>query len=403
MRLSIKVLVVEDSEAKISTITKEILSLGVTEANIIVARSGVDARRALKEHVGSLSLMLLDLALPNRAGDIPSAAIGLELLKQILEDGEYSAPDTIVGTTADLETLSKYEQDFKSYTTQIFLVSPESVEWKFSLGKIVQRIKRSLDAPREFKIDVCFITALRHPELDGVQQLPIEWSPEQSLGNGVLFQEGTASINGQVRTFVCAHSTQMGMVAATFMCSALIERFAPRLLIMTGICGGLPGTKLGDLVVANRSWDWQSGKWLHNSTFEAGPDQKEGSSILIGLAQRVEGYINDFWRAAEHRPEKAPALKVGPMVSGSAVVEDKSKHITFLHQHRKAVAVDMECFGVYFSARMALTPQPRAICIKAVSDLADRHKQDNYQMYCSKLSAGAAFEIVKMFFTERTS
>lgn len=398
--MTVKVLVVEDSEAKVNTLSKELFALGVLEPNVIIARSAVDARRALKEHVGTLSLMLLDLALPNRPGDLPSPAIGLELLKQILEDGEYSAPDNIVGTTADYETLAEYERDFKAYTTQIFLVSPESVEWKFSLAKIIQRINRSIDAPREHKVDVCFVTALRHPELAAIQQLPIAWSPEQSLENGVLFQEGTAEINGQTKTFVCAHLTQMGLVAAAFICSSLIERFAPRLLIMTGICGGLPSTKLGDVVVANRSWDWQSGKWLHDSSFESAPDQKEASSVLTGLAHRTEEFILNFWRGQDNRPTTAPSLKVGPMVSGSAVVEDKSKHITFLHQHRKAVAVDMECFGVYFAARMALPPQPLALCIKAVSDLADRHKQDNYQVYCSQISAGAAFEVVKMHFSK---
>ena len=398
--MSFKVLISEDSDSKITTIKSELIHLGTDEGNIIVAKSGADTRRALKEHAGTLDLMLLDLALPNRAGDMPTPTIGLELLKQILEDGEYVAPKNIVGTTADLETLSTFESEFKSYTTQILLISPGEQEWKFSLSKLIQRIKRAIEQPREYRTDVCLITALRHPELDAVKGLSIEWSPEQSLGNGVLFQEGNMMIKGKSTTFICAHSTQMGTVAASFMTSALIERFAPRLLIMTGICGGLPGTKIGDVIVSNRSWDWQSGKWLHTGVFEAAPDHKEATPELVALAQRVEGYVYDFWKDQTVRPTTPPALRVGPMLSGSAVVEDKSKHITFLHQHRKAIAVDMECYGVYFSVQMAFAPAPLVLCIKAVSDLADRHKHDNFQEYCSNISAGAALEVVKMYFSK---
>lgn len=396
--MKFKVLVSEDSDSKIAVIKSELLKLGAEEDGIIVAKSGVDTRRALKEHSGSLNLMLLDLALPNRTGDLPVPETGMELLKQILDDGEYVAPDNIVGTTADFEILSAFESGFNKYTTQILLISPGEQEWKFSLSKLVKRIERAIAQPKDYKVDVCFVTALRYPELESIKELPIAWSPEQALGNGVLFQEGTMVVRDKTLAFICAHSTQMGTVAASFMTAALIDRFCPRLLIMTGICGGLPGTRLGDLIISNRSWDWQSGKWLHSGLFEAAPDHKEATPELVGLAQTMEKFVYDFWISQVSRPSEPSSLRVGPMLSGSAVVEDKSKHATFLHQHRKAIAVDMECYGVYFAAQMCASPRPKVLCIKAVSDLADRNKKDKFQKYCSDISAVSALEVVKMYY-----
>ncbi|MNP76472.1 hypothetical protein D3C76_1737170 [compost metagenome] len=57
----------------------------------------------------------------------------------------------------------------------------------------------------------------------------------------------------------------------------------------------------------------------------------------------------------------------------------------------------MECYGVYFAADMSVDPQSKFICIKCVSDLADRNKTDNYQNYCAELSATIGFEVALKF------
>ncbi|WP_405118252.1 hypothetical protein [Pseudomonas leptonychotis] len=396
--MNIKVLVVEDSASKADIIIRELQKQGVETKFITVAVDAVEARKALKEQAGSFQLMLLDLRLPARSGETPDAKVGLELLRMILEDGEYYAPDNIVGTTADSSAMSQLESHFKQYTTQILMVTPEDNDWKFSLEKLLSRIDRAAQQTRQYVIDACFVTALRKPELQGVLALPISWSPEESLGNGVLFQEGFASIGGVNRRFICAHSTQMGMVAATFMVRALWERFLPKLIIMTGICGGLRDACLGDVIVAERSWDWQSGKWPASGEFEAAPDHKEANAELVALARGTDEVADSFWSTQESRPSQKPIVRVGPMVSGSAVVEDPKKHELFTRQHRKAIAVDMECFGFYFTSEMSSELKPKALCVKAVSDLADRNKSDNYQDYCSHLSAVVAFEVVRKYF-----
>jgi len=186
--MKIKILISEDNTHKTKLLINELKDSGVDEDDILVATNGVETRRALKDNAGNISLLLLDLVLPNREGDIPTAEVGFEILRQILEDGEYHPPANIVGTTADSEAMLTLESEFKKYTTQILMVTPDESDWKFSLKKIIQRITWSIEQPKDHLVDVCFVTALRKPELEAILELPINWSPEQSMGNGVLFQ-----------------------------------------------------------------------------------------------------------------------------------------------------------------------------------------------------------------------
>lgn len=399
--MSIKVLIVDDNKDKILALENELMSSGVAKNDIHSAEHSVDARKLLSTNF--YDLLLLDLILPSRNGAKESAETGLDLLRQIMEDGDLPPPRNIVGVTADEQALLAYEQEFRNLTIQILLYDTNQNEWRTSLGFLVSSIKASIANENNFNTDICFITALRDPELVGVLALPINWSAEESLGNGILFQRGIYCTGEHKLNLICAHSTQMGLVAATLVSRLIIEKFKPRLIMMTGICGGIGNTvKLGDLIVAEKSWDWQSGKWLHDGSFEAAPDQKDASPELIGLARGMIGATNEFYsNYIGDRPKDTSTIVVGPMVSGSAVVESSELHTRFKMQHRKAVAVDMECYGVYFSAFMSPPPIPKFICLKAVSDLSDKDKSDNIQLYCSKLSASIALKIAEKLLLEK--
>jgi nucleoside phosphorylase/CheY-like chemotaxis protein len=399
--MSIKVLIVDDNKDKITSLKAELVLLGVPEQNIDSAEHSVDARKALNSH--AYDLLLLDLILPSRFGAKESAETGLDLLRQIMEDGDLPPPRNIVGVTADEQALSQYDQEFRKLTIQILLYDAAKDAWRISLGHLVASIKASIANEKNFNSDICFITALRDPELLGVLALPIEWGVEESLGNGILFQRGVYHSGDQRLNLICAHSTQMGLVAAAFVSRLIIEKFKPRLIVMTGICGGIGSSvKLGDLIIAEKSWDWQSGKWLHDGSFEAAPDQKDASPELIALARGMNSAANDFYNSyVGNRPEATPQILVGPMVSGSAVVESSELHARFKMQHRKAIAVDMECYGVYFSAIMSPPPTPKFICIKAVSDLSDKNKADNIQSYCSHFSASVSLKIAEKLLINR--
>lgn len=389
-----KILITDDNESKIKSIKSELKSFGIHELDISSALNAAEARHLLSSK--TFDLLLLDLILPTRSGSQPSADTGLDLLRQIIEDGDIPSPRVIVGITADEQALKDYDQEFRRLTTQILFVDPTQEEWKVSLKYLISSIASSIANQQNYSTDICFITALRDPELLAVLSLPIDWQAEESFGNGILFQRGTYEHNSRKVSLICAHSNQMGLVAASLTTRLIIEKFKPRHIIMTGICGGIGNSvRLGDLVVAEKSWDWQCGKWLHDGNFEASPDQKEASPDLVALTRGLDDKIKTFHdNYVGNRPPSKPNLLIGPMVSGSAVVESAEFHARFKMQHRKAIAVDMECYGVYFSSSMSPTPTPKFICLKGISDLADKDKSDNIQRYCSDLSAAIALALI---------
>lgn len=392
------ILIVDDNKTKYGAIKRELLSLNIDEGDIYYAEHAASARKLLSEK--NFEVMLLDLILPARQYSTEKPEVGLELLRQIVEDNDLPAPKKIIGITADNSALIECDSEFRRLTTQIIFVDLAKSDWKESLGYLIKASKNS--SQRQFDFDVCFLSALRHPEQSAILELPYDWQAEELIANGILIRKGQIEINGVIRKAISAHCNQMGMVTSAFITQSLIQTYSPRLLIMNGICGGIDKeVSLGDLIVADKSWDWQSGKWNESGNLESAPDQKDGSSALTALAIAVEKKMDELHTSFKgERPPTPSKIKKGPMVSGSAVIEDAQMHSIFKGQHRKALGVDMECYGLYFSSSMFETPKPETICLKAVSDLANRTKADNIQIYCSYISARVAHEVVLQYFAD---
>lgn len=397
--MTFPVLLVEDGDEKASSIRRELVANGIRDDDIVRAHNTREARLILADR--SFELVLLDLILPAR-DDKPTASNGLDLLFMMVEEPGLNSPRTIVGITADEGALKENEDDFRRLTTQIIHYDVGSVDWRESIKNLVLHIQRSIEKAVDFDVDVCFLTALRTPELKAILELPCQWGCEELVAALPPLRKGSIEVGGRRISLVAAHAPQMGSVSSALTTSSLLQAFRPRILIMTGICGGVgDSAKLGDLVIAEKSWDWQSGKWISDGSFEAAPDQVAGDRDLINAATSCDADLEALHRNFPGaRPSSVPSAHCGPMVSGSAVVADLEKHVLFKRQHRKAIAVDMECYGVYSAVAMAAAPKTKAICLKSVSDLANRDKSDDYQSYCSYLSASIGLKVVERYFSE---
>ena len=397
--MSFPILIVDDDNQKLASIKHELLSVGIVEADICTASDAASARRELRR--AEFELLLVDLILPARLNATPRADVGLELVTMIVEDGDLEAPRNIVGITADETALASCREQFRDLTLQILLVDPTRIEWKESLKRIVEFISTTISRSEKYNVDVCFLTALRYPEYEAVIAQISDWSAEQPCFGGPLVRQAKANFGGETRRIVAAYAPQMGPITSALTANALISEFRPRVLVMTGICGGVDNKlNLGDVIVAERSWDWQSGKWTDSGEFEQAPDQCPATQLLIDSALAVGGQLermHDEYRGP--KPRQYPALKSGPMVSGSAVIEQSAMHAMFKRQHRKSLAVDMECYGVYRAATSCGVPKPAVICIKSVSDLANREKSDDYQEYGSAITAALSFSMLDRYFS----
>lgn len=394
-------LIVDDDPDKTNRLSFHLASQGISEADIVCCDSASAARKILA--VAPFDAMLIDVLIPARSGESPLGINSIELLRQIIDDGTSIAPRYIVGVTADPKALKDFELEFRKMTLQVIHVDVASDDWKERLSNFVTYMKRAQSADAAYRSDVCVLNALRNPELEAILSLwPLKQGSENLLNSSVVFRDGSIDFGSGEKKIICAHPAQMGPIASAHAAEAIIRHFRPRVLIMTGICGGFSDqVSLGDIVVAERSWDWQSGKWSDEGVLLPAPEQRMGSAELIAHSRTIpQDFVKIMHeRYAENRPDYCPKIVVGPMVTGSSVVASNDIQKAFRNQHRKMVAVDMECFGVYYAAAVSAGPRTEVLCVKSVSDLADREKTDDFQRYCSHMSAGLGLEILKRYFT----
>jgi nucleoside phosphorylase/CheY-like chemotaxis protein len=394
-----RVLIVDDDPHKVAIVQALLVERGVAVADILTAEHAAGAR-ILLERV-PVDVLLIDVLLPVRAGAVPRGEDSVELLRQIVDDGTTNAPRYILGMTASLDARATFDDEFKSLVIQVLHVAPGEAAWRESLNALLLLIERVESAEGSSDYDICVLNALRSPELEAVySSWPLKLGAERLLRRNIVCRTGTVTLDGVERRIACSHLSQMGPVASAHAATALLAEFRPRVLLMTGICGGFSDhVQLGDVLVAEKSWDWQAGKWTDGGTLATASDQRDAAAELIAQARSAEAVLSTLH--AEYggtKPPVAPRLVVGPMVTGSSVVASLDIQKVFREQHRKMAGVDMECYGLYYAAENHAGAPVHAICVKAVSDLADRAKSDDFQMYCSYMSALVSLEVLKRFF-----
>src|SRR4051794_32630680 len=93
-----KVVVVDDDSIKYGRVSNVLIRAGVDGRDIAHAVCVSEALDLLRER--NFDLMLLDVNLPRRLGDMPTRGGGLEVLRELSRDERYRRPYYIVGLTA---------------------------------------------------------------------------------------------------------------------------------------------------------------------------------------------------------------------------------------------------------------------------------------------------------------
>ena len=288
----------------------------------------------------------------------------------------------------------------------------DSDQWKMVLTGRVQYLSKRLTSNTQ-QVDVVIVTALRNPELDAVLNLPYDWQQKRFRGDSLTYHFGSIPrLDGNI-SVVTVSPNKKGMPSSAAVASKLVLMFHPKYLVMLGICAGIKGkSNLGDVIVADPTWDWGSGKRGTDDNgspvFQAAPHQMP---LNIGISQLASDLANDpvvlktikgEW--SEGTPQGILKIHVGPMASGASVIADDDAARSIITQHRELIAIEMEAYAVMAAAEYADDPKPTAIIIKSVCDYADAEKNDDWQKYASYTSAAFADQLFRnpnMNFTRR--
>lgn len=406
-----KILIVDDENKKAEAIRNMLAyENSIAESEIITVPSINDAVEKMTSQ--KFSLAIFDMCIPETYGARLLNHGGLELIKILNSDKRIHAPTQILVLTSHKNLKDKYESEIEKYSFDIITYDDTSEEWKVKISEKVSYLKRYLDSPNEkkdFKFDIAILTAVECERL-AVKNLSDNWSEVTFPDDSTIYYQ----TNWGNTSIVTTSLTQMGMVAAATISMKLINRFIPKYIIMPGIAGGVKDEyEFGDIIIPREVKDYCSGKY----TTPINPIEIEDSisnplKYFIPTASSIStdpdiinklsiSFHDDLVKIHSNWPNnseyKVPSIRTGYMASGDSVIQNSSVINMMIKNHlRGADGLDMEAYGVYFAAYHSLKPKPIPICMKSISDFANKDKKDIHQSYAAYISAN----FLKIFVTK---
>ncbi|HFG2126877.1 TPA: hypothetical protein ACGF4W_001742 [Vibrio cholerae] len=378
-------------------------NFGIPRENIKLVTSAKEAQELLLEN--KFDLFILDILLPLWSEDDGiSAMFSQEILLSLYKSNEYIKPRLIIGITGDKSTVTEELLNFESHLLGVVEYSATCNEWEDRIINAISYIHNIESGEVNDTVDLAIICALKDPELSAILELDWNWQDSKPLSDKLFYKRGHFFSNGKSYSVVVASCERMGMVSATFTSSAIIHRFRPKVIAMTGICAGIKGeVNLGDIIFASFAWDYQQGKRMENGEHLIDPHQLPSSASIKAHAELLQDDKDFFhnmilnYKGNKSHIVGVPKLHIGPIAVGSSVIADSAIVQSIQSQQRKALGIEMEIYGLYYAAINSSSPTPQVFAIKSVCDFADSLKSDNYQSYASYTSANTLKELFERY------
>jgi nucleoside phosphorylase len=375
------ILLLEDNDQKRKKIV-DVLTLLNVGAEIVEVKNLLDYTKKISSV--QFDLILLDLLVPRSPKD-PRIENYCLLLAEATRDPDsrnYRTP-TIVLT----EFLEESENAFSDLNkVDINVISfDDNREWESALA-----IKVHAAFPK-IKFDFVIICAL-NKEVSAFESVVDNIGPLKTI-RGLLCREvliGTSK-------GVIVELPRMGLVASGVITAYAIERFEPRLVCMSGICGGMPKeAKIYDILVSDVCHQHDVGKWTEIGFKSEHYDIQIDSNVRnrlqelkCDLAVNEKIFENILVRKSEY-PENmesiSPEILLVSTSSGSAVIAESGKTASLGIGNRKLSGFEMEVYSVYEAARLS-ERQPLFFAAKCVVDDGDKNKGDRFHRLGCLLSA----------------
>jgi nucleoside phosphorylase len=393
----ISILLVDDNQEKVRAIASVVEQCG-SEPQLVVQMNVVDAKRELQAK--RFDLLLLDINLPRRASTYPEIDGGLELLRWLKARGQAYRPAYIVGITAFEESFQLAKVEFNNLIWQVMSVKLDEEGWHSQLRETVETIAAQIRPPFigdgvSYRLDALVVTALTDPELSAVLRLPCDFQRLVVSHDASSYYRGRIIKDRRSLDVVAVAASDKGLSGAAIATTKGVLSLWPKYVFMTGITAGVKGrTQIGDVIFADISWDWGSGKikkTKRKEQFIPAPYQRRLDETIgrqvKDLGRDKEFLLRVWTEAPMTKPKAPPRVLLGAMASGASVLQSSDAVDRVLQQHKDVLAIEMEAFSVMFAAQTSPLPRPLPVIAKAVCDNGDGKKNDKYQQYAAYTSA----------------
>ncbi|WP_186204778.1 hypothetical protein [Burkholderia gladioli] len=393
--MALNILLLEDDPAKKTRLLSFLNQRRDLFNRVDTAICTAEARRRMEER--SYDLFIVDIVVPYELGGEKNEKNSIALLEE-LDDGHgaLNRPVFVLPMSASGELTADAHAFFVGRPWGILPYTEATDECLSTVEKVAQFVLKEMEHNSDVgNADVFLITALDEPEFSAVENVHFEWHPFEPLDRSQLVRYGSITSGGDQFRIAAGFCPRMGPVAASILTTKALLMLRPKLIVMAGICAGIPGkAEIGDVIATDISWDWQSGKYVDKhgiEAFQIAPHQ-------IGIDDACQNALiklkrdQEFWGtlaplALSVKLTNTPKLIIGPMATGSSVladarVTDRIKQT----QHKNVTGLDMETYAVYAATRSS-DSDTKVISLKSVCDKGDKRKNDEYQPYAAEVSA----------------
>jgi nucleoside phosphorylase len=376
-----KILILEDEDAKFELVHAHVVEI-MPEAEIQREKNWLDYSRAVAN--AKFDLILLDLIVPRSAKDGTVEDHHEQLVETTRDYGSKSfRTPAIVLTRHNLDE-GEFMHDLNLVDINVISFNDHG-EWREAL-----KIKLLAAQPTK-KFDVVIVCGLEK-EVKAFKGLTDTWGPVKTI-SGLICREAQI---GNYKT-VIVQAKRMGLVAAAVAAAFALDRFEPRLICMSGICGGVDGeSEMYDLLVTQSCHQHDAGKWSNTGFKSEHYDVQLENDVHNKLVEVASG-LAEMDLLADLNPGKSEVPKGKERAScniisdaitssGSAVIAQEGKTSSLVVGQRKLAGFDMEVYSVYEAARHAQN-RTAFFAAKTVVDDGGKNKGDSFHRIGCLLSA----------------
>lgn len=382
-----RIVLFEDDETKYKVIMQSLEEKGVRRTSV---RRIDNVANFVSVASYDFDLCIIDLFMPGLPNGIARSA-GMEILHMLDYAGKKKVP--VIAITSFLDEAEGSRDAYAARGCMIYDYNSRET-WNAALDVFLAQ------ARDRGRYDFIIFTALPE-ERNAYLRLP-DFEHESVLRYGV--DHWDVSIGAIEGTIVLLQ--RMGLVNASVEVARVLELYAPQAVVMSGICGGIRGnSQLGQLLVAERCWEYQAGKW-YDEIFKAEPYQSAmpGKTKTV-LAKLIEGdhVVSELeiGYSGSVRPGTIAQPCIVPFASGSAVIASEERLRNVVDQHRKVAAIDMETYGMYYAIEVS-GRDVHSFCAKTVVDMANVAKNDDLHAYGSYVSAKFTLSAIERLLIKAT-
>lgn len=189
-----------------------------------------------------------------------------------------------------------------------------------------------------------------------------------------------------------------GNVDTAYEVERAIRHFQPEVALFVGVAGGLKDVSIGDVVVATKVYNYESGK----EALEFEPRPQAGESTYRLRQRALATARNGNWkhRIQGQPPHMQPRALTGPLAAGEKVLANTKSDLyqRLRKQYSDALAVEMEGWG--FLAAVRANPGVEALVIRGISDCIDGKAAADTagsQEQASRHASAFAFELLARY------